>query len=108
MTSSATRLWILWQIGPGMAPYRSSDDEASLLAVEICRLGDAEGIAAVDLVRLDKAGDPYPLWYDWMLVIDLEEPEGQSHVEAFYEDLRSVGARPVMFGEASVSRRLSA
>ena len=98
---AVTRLWLLWQMGPGVGRYRSTEHESSLLAVEICRLGEADGVAALDLVRLEKAGDLYPLWYDWMLVIDLEEAEGQGAVDLFYEDLRSVGARPIMLRQAT-------
>ena len=98
--SAGTRLWLLWQMGPGVG-RRSAEHESSLLAVEIARLGQADGIAAVDLVRLEKAGDLYPLWYDWMLVIDIEEADGQAPVDLFHEELRSVGARPIMFRQAS-------
>ena len=98
--SAATRLWLLWQMGPGVGRHHSIEHESSLLAVEIVRLGQADGIAAVDLVRLEKAGDLYPLWYDWMLVIDIEEAEGRGPVDLFYEDLRSVGARPIMLRQA--------
>jgi len=97
--NSSTRLWLLWQMNAGVG-RRLSEDEPSLFAEDILRLGRAEGIAAVELVRLEKAGDLHPLWYDWMLVIDLDEPEAQCPVEGFYDDLRSVGARPIMLRQA--------
>jgi hypothetical protein len=84
----------------GVGRRRLSEGEPSLFAEDILRLGEEEGVAAYELVRLEKAGDLHPRWYDWMLVIDLAEPEAQGPVEAFFEELRSVGARPIMLRRA--------
>ena len=86
-------------MGPGVG-RRLAEDDYSLFADVIVRLAETEGIAAVELVRLEKASDLHPLWYDWMLVINLSEPEAQLPVEAFFDELRSVGARPMMLREA--------
>ena len=93
---TARRLWLLWKMSPRAGPRHFDAVEPALVAEDIVRLGHAEGIAAVELVRLGKAGDRHPLWYDWMLVIDIDAPDAHHPVEAFFEDLRSVGARPMM------------
>jgi hypothetical protein len=98
--TSATRLWLLWQMGPGVGRRHVREGAPSLFAEDILRLGQVEGVVGMELVRLEKAGDLHPRSYDWMLVINLSEPEAQLPVEAFFDDLRSVGARPMMLGEA--------
>ena len=85
---------------PGVGRRRSRARGPSLFADDILRLGRAEGVAAIDLVRLEKAGDLHPLWYDWMLIVDLDEPDAQCPVDALFDELRSVGARPMMLRQA--------
>jgi hypothetical protein len=102
MTTSWTRLWLLWLMGPGVG-RRLAEDDSSLFAEDIVRLADTEGIADVELVRLEKASDLHSLWYDWMLVIDLDDSDAQWHVAVFFDELRSVGARPIMLRQADQS-----
>src|SRR5687768_16683991 len=102
MSSSWTRLWLLWLMGPGVG-RRLAEGDSSLFAEDIVRLAETEGIAAVELVRLERASDLHPLGYDWMLVIDLDESDAQWHVETFFDKLRSVGARPIMLRQANES-----
>jgi hypothetical protein len=89
-------------MGPGVG-RRLTEDEPSLFAEDIVRLAQTEGIAGVELVRLEKASDLHSLWYEWMLVIDLDESDAQRHVEVFFDELRSVGARPIMLRQANES-----
>ena len=89
-------------MGPGVG-RRLAEDDSSLFAEDIVRLAVTEGIAAIELVRLEKASDLHSLWYDWMLVIDLDESDAQWHVEVFFDELRSVGARPIMLRQANNS-----
>jgi hypothetical protein len=87
---------------PGVGRRRFTEGEPALFAEDILRLGEAEGVVAVELVRLQKAGDLHPLWYDWMLVIELQEAKEQCWpVEVFFDELRSVGAHPMMVREAA-------
>jgi hypothetical protein len=89
-------------MGPGVG-RRLAEDDSSLFAEDIVRLAETEGIAAVELVRLEKASDLHSLWYDWMLVIDLDESHAQWYVEVFFDELRSVGARPIMLRQVDES-----
>jgi hypothetical protein len=84
----------------GIGRRRLEGEGPPLIAEDIVRLREAEGIGEIEVVRLEKAGDLHPLWYDWMLVIDLEDEGAQHPVEAFFEELYSVGARPILLREA--------
>jgi hypothetical protein len=64
---------------------------------ELSLLLEAKGIAAAELVRLERAGDAHPLWYDWMLVVDVaNDSESQRPLDDLFEDLLSANARPIM------------
>ena len=56
--TSATRLWLLWQMGPGVGRRHVREGAPSLFAEDILRLGQVEGVAGMELVRLEKAQLP--------------------------------------------------
>jgi hypothetical protein len=89
-------------MGPGVG-RRLTEDDPLLFAEDVGRLAQTEGIVGVELVRLEKASDLHSLWYDWMLIIDLDKSGAHRHVEMFFDELRSVGARPIMLRQANES-----
>ena len=88
-----------WWIGED----RAREEVRGVAEREVSRLGEAEGIAAVELIRLESAGDLHPLWYDWMLVVHVaDEPESQGPLDELYEDLHSSNARPILRRDAEL------
>jgi hypothetical protein len=90
---------LLWQMPArwGVGAARAREEVRALTERDVSRLLEAEGIAAVELISLERAGDRHPLWYDWMLVIHLaDEPEAHRPVDELFEDLCSANARPIL------------
>jgi hypothetical protein len=94
-----TRLLLLWQMPArwGIGEARAREEVRALAERELSLLLEAKGIAAAELVRLERAGDVHPLWYDWMLVVDVaNDLESQRPLDDLFEDLLSANARPIM------------
>jgi hypothetical protein len=84
-----------------MGNARAREETSALVERDVSRLREAKGIAAAELIRLERAGDLHPLWYDWMLVVHvIDEPESQRALDQLYEDLRSANARPILLRDA--------
>jgi hypothetical protein len=97
------RLLLLWQmpVRRGRGKDRAHEETTALAERDVSRLLEAEGIAAAELIRLERAGDLHPLWYDWMLVVHvMDAPESQRPLDQLYEDLRSANARPILLRDA--------
>jgi hypothetical protein len=98
---------LLWQMAVGPAGSSHARGEARELAErDASRLLRAEGIAAAELIPLERAGDLHPLPYDWLLVVRVEDkPGSQRPLDDLYEDLRSANANPVLLSEAGHESR---
>jgi hypothetical protein len=92
------RLVVLWT-----RPYHLSPEEADAWTCrEVARLLGLDGVARVELTRLQSASTHHPSQWDWMLELHLHHGvDGHACVDAsvcaeWLGDLRLLGMRPAV------------